>query len=158
VSPVVHRDGRGIAPIAGVLLIAITVVLAGGVATATLDAPSDPAPSAVLSLSATDDRVSIYHRGGDSIDVAAATIRVRVDGEPLDEQPPVPFFSAAGFHPGPTGPFNPASDDAWRAGDTATFRVAGTNDPTLEPGRTVAVEITVDGRPVASLETVVQSG
>ncbi|WP_049908613.1 MULTISPECIES: type IV pilin N-terminal domain-containing protein [Halorubrum] len=145
------------APVAGVLLIAITVVLAGGVATATLDAPTEPAPSAVLSLSATDDRVSIYHRGGDPIDVAAATVRVRVDGEPLDEQPPVPFFSAAGFRPGPTGPFNAASDDAWRAGDTATFRVAGTNDPTLAPGRTVTVEIAVDGQPVASLETVVES-
>ncbi|QAU14374.1 type IV pilin [Halorubrum sp. BOL3-1] len=146
------------APVAGVLLLAITVVLAGGVATAALDAPSDPAPSAMLSLSVTDDRVSIYHRGGDPVDVAAATVRVRVGGEPLDEQPPVPFFSAAGFHPGPTGPFNAASDDTWRAGDTATFRVAGTNDPTLGPGRTVAVEVTVDGRPVASLETVAESG
>ncbi|ELZ36840.1 hypothetical protein C472_09768 [Halorubrum tebenquichense DSM 14210] len=134
-SPVVRRDGRGIAPVAGVLLIAITVVLAGGVATATLDAPSDPPPSAVLSLSATDDRVSIYHRGGDPIDVAAATVRVRVDGEPLDEQPPVPFFSATGYRPGPTGPFNAASGDTWRAGDTATFRVAGTTRRSPRAGR-----------------------
>ncbi|WP_434523066.1 type IV pilin [Halorubrum sp. AS12] len=147
------------APVAGVLLIAITVVLAGGVATAALDGPSATVPpSAVLSLSATDDRIAIDHRGGDPIDVADVTVRVRVDGEPLDEQPPVPFFSAAGFRPGPTGPFNAASDDAWRVGDTATFRVAGTNDPTLEPGRTVTVEITADGQPIASLETVVESG
>ena len=147
------------APVAGVLLIAITVVLAGGVAAAALDGPSATVPpSAVLSLSATDDRIAIEHRGGDPIDVASVTVRVSVDGEPLDEQPPVPFFSAAGFHPGPTGPFNAAGDDTLRVGDTATLRVADTNEPTLEPGRTVTVEITADGQPVATLETFVESG
>jgi FlaG/FlaF family flagellin (archaellin) len=147
------------APVAGVLLIAITVALAGGVAAAALDGPTATVPpSAVLSLSATDDRVSIAHRGGDPIDVSAATVRVSVDGEPLDHQPPLPFFSARGFHPGPTGAFNSAGDDTLRVGETATFRVAGTNDPTLEPGRTVAVRVAVDGRPVASLETTVESG
>ncbi|SDF00015.1 Protein of unknown function [Halorubrum xinjiangense] len=147
------------APVAGVLLIAITVVLAGGVAAAALDGPSATVPpSAVLSLSATDDRIAIEHRGGDPIHVASVTVRVSVDGEPLDEQPPVPFFSAAGFHPGPTGPFNAAGDDTLRVGDTATLRVADTNEPTLEPGRTVTVEITADGQPVATLETFVESG
>ena len=147
------------APVAGVLLLAITVVLAGGVAAAALG-PSTATvpPSAVLSLSATDDRIEIDHRGGDPIDVAAVTVRVSVDGEPLAEQPPVPFFSAAGFRPGPTGPFNSASDDTWRVGETASFRVADTNDPTLEPGRTVTVEITADGRPVATLEASVEAG
>jgi len=115
-------------------------------------------PSAVLSLSATDDRIAIDHRGGDPIDVSAVTIRVSIDGEPLDEQPPLPFFSAAGFHPGPTGPFNAAGDDTLRVGETATFRVADTNDPTLEPGRTVTVDITADGQPVASLEASVEAG
>ena len=147
------------APVAGVLLIAITVVLAGGVAAAALDGPSATVPpSAVLSLSATDDRIAIEHRGGDPIDVAAVTVRVSVDGEPLEKQPPVPFFSAAGFHPGPTGPFNSAGDDTLRVGETAAFRVADTNDPTLEPGRRVTVEIAADGRPVATLETVVEPG
>ncbi|RLM71464.1 type IV pilin [Halorubrum sp. Atlit-8R] len=147
------------APVAGVLLIAITVVLAGGVAAAALDGPSATVPpSAVLSLSATDDRIAVTHRGGDPIDVTAVRVRVSVDGEPLDEQPPLPFFSAAGFHPGPTGPFNSAGDDTLRVGETAAFRVADTNDPTLEPGRRVTVEITADGRPVATLETVVEPG
>ncbi|TKX36623.1 type IV pilin [Halorubrum sp. CGM5_25_10-8B] len=147
------------APVAGVLLIAITVVLAGGVAAAALDGPSATVPpSAVLSLSATDDRIAIDHRGGDPIDVSAVTIRVSIDGEPLDEQPPLPFFSAVGFHPGPTGPFNAAGDDTLRVGETATFRVADTNDPTLEPGRTVTVDITADGQPVASLEASVEAG
>ena len=147
------------APVAGVLLIAITVVLAGGVAAAALDGPSATVPpSAVLSLSATDDRIAIDHRGGDPIDVSAVTVRVSVDGEPLDRQPPLPFFSAAGFRPGPTGAFNSAGDDTLRVGERATFRVAETNDPTLEPGRRVTVTITADGGPVASLETTVGSG
>ncbi|MFW5999931.1 MAG: type IV pilin [Halorubrum sp.] len=147
------------APVAGVLLIAITVVLAGGVAAAAIDGPGvTPPPSAALSLSATDDRIAIDHRGGDPIDVSAVTVRVSVDGEPLAEQPPVPFFSAAGFRPGPTGAFNAAGGDTLRVGDTATFRVADTNDPTLEPGRRVTVEITAGGGPVATLETSVESG
>ncbi len=146
------------APVAGVLLLAITVVLAGGVVTAALDAPAEPAPTTSLSLSATDDRVTVTHRGGDALDANDLRVRVRVDGDPLARQPPVPFFSAAGFRPGPTGAFNAASDDTWRVGGTASFRVAGTNDPVLEPGRTVTVDITVDGRPVATLETVVDSG
>jgi len=152
------RSERALTPIAGVLLLAITVVLAGGVVTATIDAPPEPAPTASLSLSATDDRVTVTHRGGDALDASELDVRVRVDGEPLARQPPVPFFSAAGFRPGPTGAFNAATDGDWRVGASASFRVAETNDPTLEPGRTVTVEISIDGLPVATLETVVDSG
>ena len=153
------RSDRALAPVAGVLLLAITVVLAGGVVTAALGAPADPiepAPTTSLSLSATDDRITISHRGGDALNASELKIRVRVDDEPLARQPPVPFFSATGFRPGPTGAFNAASDDDWRVGESASFRVAGTNDPVLEPGRTVVVELSVDGRPVATLETVVE--
>lgn len=154
-----RRADRAIAPVAGVLLLAITVLLAGGVVTVALGAPADPvepAPTASLSLSATGDRITVTHRGGDALDASELDVRVSVDGEPLARQPPVPFFSAAGFRPGPTGAFNAASDGDWRVGGSASFRVAGTNDPVLEPGRTVAVEISVDGRPVATLETVVE--
>lgn len=156
--PVIEPADRGIAPVAGVLLLAIVVVLGGGVATVAfaVDAPAEPAPTAMLSLSATGDQVAVDHRGGDAIDVAAATVRVRVDGDPLDRQPPVPFFSAVGFRSGPDGPFNAASDNVWRVGETASFRVAGTNDPTLSPGGTVTVTIAVDGRTVATLETTVE--
>lgn len=157
-GPPPRRSARALTPIAGVLLLAITVVLAGGVVTATLGAPPEPAPTASLSLSATDDRVTVTHRGGDALNASELDVRVRVDGEPLARQPPVPFFSAAGFHPGPTGAFNAATDGDLRVGGSASFRIAGTNDPTLEPGRTVTVEISVDGRPVAALETVVESG
>lgn len=157
-SPVIEPADRGIAPVAGVLLLAIVVVLGGGVATVAfaVDAPAEPAPTAMLSLSATGDQVTVDHRGGDAIDVTAATVRVRVDGDPLDRQPPVPFFSAVGFRSGPNGPFNAASDGVWRVGETASFRVAGTNDPTLSPGRTVTVTIAVDGRTVATLDTTVE--
>ncbi|MFD1570056.1 type IV pilin N-terminal domain-containing protein [Halorubrum laminariae] len=146
------------APVAGVLLLAITVVLAGGVVAAAIDAPPEPAPSAVLSLSVTDDRIAIAHRGGDPIDVTKLTVRVRIDGEPLTRQPPLPFFSASGFRPGPSGAFNAASANTLRSGDTASFRVAGTNDPTLEAGRRVSVELSVDGQPVASLEATASAG
>ena len=145
------------APVAGVLLLAITVVLAGGVVTAALDAPADPAPTTSLSLSATDDRITVTHRGGDALDANELDVRVRIDGEPLARQPPVPFFSAVGFRSGPTGAFNAARVDEWRVGGSASFRIAGTNDPVLEPGRTVTVEILVDERPVATLETVAES-
>lgn len=157
-SSVIEPADRGIAPVAGVLLLAIVVVLGGGVATVAfaVDAPAEPTPTAVLSLSATGDQVTVDHRGGDAIDVTAATVRVRVDGDPLDRQPPVPFFSAVGFRSGPNGPFNAASDGVWRVGETASFRVAGTNDPTLSPGRTVTVTVAVDGRTVATLETTVE--
>lgn len=152
------RSARALAPVAGVLLLAITVVLAGGVVTAAIDVPAEPAPTASLSLSATDDRITVTHRGGDALDATDLEVQVRVDGEPLARQPPVPFFSAVGFRPGPTGAFNAATDGDWRVGESASFRVAGTNNPTLEPGRTVAVDVSVDGQPVATLETVVESG
>ncbi len=155
-----RRSGRAIAPVAGVLLLAITVVLAGGVVTVALGAPAEPvepAPTTSLSLSAIDDRITVTHRGGDALNASELDVRVSVDGEPLARQPPVPFFSAAGFRPGPTGAFNAASDDDWRVGESASFRVAGTNDPVLEPGRTVVVDISADGRPVATLEAVVNS-
>lgn len=142
------------APLAGVLLLAITAVLAGGIVTAAIGTPAEPAPTVSLGLSATGDEITITHDGGDPLDTAAIEVTVRVDGEPLARQPPLPFFSTAGFHPGPTGSFNTASDDQWRVGETASFRVARTNDPALKPGKTVTVDIVVDGRPVATLETI----
>lgn len=143
---------RAVAPIAGVLLIAMAVVLAAGVTTATLDAPAEPAPTVALSLSVDGDRVAITHDAGDPIDVDEVTVRVRVNDESLARQPSVPFFSAAGFHPGPTGPFNAASDDEWSVGETTSFRIAGTNDPTPTAGDHVEVRIAVGGRLLMSLD------
>lgn len=79
-------------------------------------------------------------------------VRISVDGESLAHQPPVPFFSASGFRPGPTGPFNAAADPRWTVGETATLKLAGTNDPTIEPGATVTVRVFDGDTPVAALE------
>lgn len=156
-------DRRAVATIGVVLLVGLAVVLAAGVGAATLGAgaslPGDgPVPTASLGLEAVDDRVAITHRGGDPIEVRRVRLSVRVDGEPLDHQPPVPFFSATGFGPGPTGAFNVAGHTTLRAGETAAFRVAGTNDPVPEPGATLAVTVYVDDAPVADLETRVAAG
>ncbi len=160
--PASDAADRGLAPVGVVLLVAIATVLAGSVATmafgATEALSADPTQTAAIGATAEGERVILTHRGGDRLDVDELDIRVAVDGEPLEHQPPVPFFSATGFRPGPTGPFNAASDDDWVAGESAAFTVAGTNDPTIATGRTVEVEVVVDGRPVASAETVAEPG
>jgi FlaG/FlaF family flagellin (archaellin) len=154
----VRRDSgtRAAAPaVAIATLLAVTVVLAaavGGLAlTHVPDGDGEPTTVA-LSLSVRDDRVSLVHRGGPPLDVRDLRLRVTVDGVPLSSQPPVPFFSAAGFRPGPTGPFNSASHPAWSVGETASFRVAGTNRPAIDDSSTVGVTVYADGRPVTRLE------
>lgn len=149
-------SGRALAPVGLALLVAVVVVIAGGVAGATVlgtDPLADPAPTASLSASVADDRVTLAHRGGDALDVRDLRLVVCVDGAELDRQPPVPFFSAHGFYPGPTGPFNSAADPTWRAGETASFRVAGTNAPTLASGARVEVDVYAGDHRIASLET-----
>ncbi|MDR5673247.1 type IV pilin [Halalkaliarchaeum sp. AArc-GB] len=110
--------------------------------------------SASLSASATGEgRIQLRHEGGDTLDVRELRLRVRVDGEELARQPPVPFFSAEGFKSGPTGPFNPAAEPTWRAGESASLEVAGTNEPTVDDGSLVEIEVYVGSTPVATLET-----
>jgi len=137
------------------LLLVCTVTLGGAVAFAAVERPADPPPTAAFTLSAdaTDDRVAVTHRGGDAVDVRDLTVRVEVDGDPLDRQPPVPFFAAPGFRGGPTGPFNPSGGTVWRAGETATLGVASTNAPGMAPGDEVTVRLSVRGTTVASLST-----
>ncbi|MWV65685.1 type IV pilin [Halorubrum sp. JWXQ-INN 858] len=148
------------APIGVALLVAVAVVLAAGIAGATMQvAPgttTGTVPTASLSLSAAGDRLTLTHRAGDRLDAGTIELRVSVDGTPLNRQPPVPFFSARGFRPGPTGPFNAASEDTWTAGQSASLRVAGTNAPQLRAGRTVTVRVIVDGRTMTTLETTVE--
>lgn len=138
---------RGLAPLAGVLLLVLTVGLAAVVSGAVLAGDhttvgrAESPPRASLSLSIEDDTLALTHRGGDALDVTRLRVVVVVDGEPLAHQPPVPFFSARGFYSGPTGPFNSASDPTWTAGETATLRVAGTNQPTFADGAEVTVRV-----------------
>ncbi|WP_280537811.1 type IV pilin [Halopenitus sp. POP-27] len=150
-----NRSSRGFAPIGAVLLILLVTVLAGGSAVLVTSAvdPMEPAPTASVSLSVEDRTVTLRHRGGDALSIPDLRIRLRVDGEPLADQPPVPFFSAAGFDPGPTGAFNSAGTTTLSTGESASFRVAGTNDPVPTPGTTVELRIFDGDQPVAKLTT-----
>lgn len=174
-----RRDrASGSAPIGAVLIVGVTVVLATGVGTAMVggvavpgigvgggdsSASSSPGiasglssgpPAASLSISATaEGHILLRHEGGDVLDVRELQVRILVEGEPLENQPPVPFFSAEGFKSGPTGPFNPAADPDLRAGESASLSIAGTNEPTVAAGDLIVVELYAGETPVATRET-----
>jgi FlaG/FlaF family flagellin (archaellin) len=138
---------RGVSPAVGVaVLVFLTVVLSVTVVAGLPSLSADPQPAARFTLSAdhSTDRITLTHRQGSSFDVTELNLTVRVDGTPLSHQPPVPFFAADGFEGGPTGPFNTASPNDWRAGETAGFRIATTNEPQLSPGSTVSVTMATD--------------
>lgn len=146
---------RAASPVVGVVLLtAVTVVAASAVGTAVVVDPPEPPPTAAFELAAdASGEIRVTHHGGDAVDPDSLRVRVRVDGEPLAEQPPVPFFAAAGFEGGPTGAFNSATDGEWRAGETAMFRLAATNEPTVTSGAAVEVRLYVDDQRIALLET-----
>lgn len=141
------------------VLVALTVCLAAVVAVGLGFGPGtsalSTAPSATfeLTVDAEDQEISLQHIAGETIDVRELTVRVTVEDEPLEEQPPVPFFSEHGFRGGPNGPFNERAEPQWSVGETASVRVAGTNAPVIDAGDSVAVTLAVDGRTVATLET-----
>lgn len=151
---------RAVSPALGaVILVGVTVAAAAVLGTVLFGqaaALSAPPPTATFDLAVEGDQVSIDHTGGDAVDVRALRVEVAVDGEPLSRQPPVPFFAARGFHGGPGGPFNPETDAEWTVGETASFRVAGTNDPALEPGAELTVELFHGDQRFASLSTRVE--
>lgn len=146
---------RALSPVIGtVSLLAVTVVLATVVgATAPMVAPSAPTTASFSATAEPTGELTVTHQGGDSIDPTAVELQVRIENEPLETQPPVPFFSARGFESGPTGPFNSAAAGEWRAGESASLRIAATNSPTIQAGDTVTVRIYVDGDSVTELET-----
>lgn len=155
-------SARALSPVVGVVvLVGVTVVVATAVgAGAVAFAPEDTAPDhstggVALSLTADGDTVTLTHEAGRPLSVRRLELRVEVGGTPLRHQPPVPFFSARGFRPGPTGPFNVGSDGTWSVGERASFTVAGTNAPTLEEGRTVTVTVYEENRRLARLSAVV---
>jgi FlaG/FlaF family flagellin (archaellin) len=146
-------SARATAPVVAVaVLVALSVVLAGAVAAGLGGlAPPEPPPQAALDLSvdADADRLAVTHLGGDSLDARRLRVTVAVDGTPLDHQPPVPFFAATGFRAGPTGPFNSGADPRWTPGETASLRLASTNDPLLSTGARVRVAVYAGGHLVA---------
>ena len=150
---------RAAVPVVGVvLLVAVTVAAAAGLGVLLTVDPPATAPTASFDCAATaDGEIRVTHRGGEAVDPSTLRVRVRVDGRPLAEQPPVPFFAADGFESGPTGPFNSAHTGPWTAGETASLRVASTNRPTPEVGATVELRLYAGDHPIAALETTVQA-
>lgn len=149
---------RGYAPVAVVLLLAVTVLAAGAVTVALPTMPGEPPPQRAVSVdAASDGRVTLTLVSGKPIDVEDASVRLRVDGEPLHHQPDVPYFATRGFHGTPTGPFNVFADPTWTVGESGTLRVASTNDPRPAVGDTLTVRVVSDGQTVATAETTVES-
>lgn len=136
---------RAVTPVVAVcLLVALTVLGAAvvGVGVLALETPDETDRLVVsLDVDAGTDRIAMTHRGGDPVNVTTLRITVTVDGEALDRQPPVPFFTASGFRAAPTGPFNRGADPLWRAGERGTVRLASTNAPAIDPGDDVTVTI-----------------
>lgn len=135
---------RGVTPVVGVaVLLLLTVTLAASVGMVVTTATPTAPPTAHLTLAVETETQSIAltHEGGESLDVSTLDIHVTVNDTPLTAQPPIPFFAAEGFDSGPTGPFNSRSDDEWRAGETAEFRIAGTNEPQLSAESSVTVTV-----------------
>jgi len=147
---------RGVSSVVAVaVLLAVTVAAGAAVGAVVSTGTADRVPTARLSLSADAgaDRIALTHEGGETLSVENLTVSVRVGGQPLTHQPPVPFFAATGFESGPTGPFNSAADPNWTAGERAAVRLAATNSPALDPGDRVSVTVATDAGIVARLET-----
>ncbi|ADB62209.1 hypothetical protein Htur_3345 [Haloterrigena turkmenica DSM 5511] len=158
-DPPLESRTRAVAPIVGLLaLLALTVVLAATVAVGMGFAGGallESSPNAAFDLEADADRseLTLEHVGGESINVTNLELEIAVNGDRLEHQPPVPFVGAHGYRGAPSGPFNPETDPEWRVGETATLRVAGTNDPAIQSGDTVSVMVVVDGTTVTKLKT-----
>lgn len=156
---------RAISPVFGTLMlamitVAIAAILVTTVGTAALGGPVDPSgasdPTTFTRVSAqatADGEVVLTHDGGDSIDVRELEVAISVDGTPLAEQPPVPFFSTTGFEPGPTGPFNSASDPEWRVGQTASVTISESNEPLPAAGDDLTVELYQNERKIGEAHT-----
>lgn len=149
-------DERALSPVIGiVLMVGLTLVLAATVGTVVF-APGTEQPAKTVRLSASadgnSDTITVTHEGGDSLDVERIDLRILINGQPLDHQPPVPFFAARGFNSGPTGPFNSRTTGPWTAGESGSLTLASTNAPDLNPGDTVEITVTSENDVLASLE------
>lgn len=145
---------RAVAPVLGtVFLVALTVTIAAAAGTSVLAAPLPLTGSSPVALSASADAATdelvLVHESGRSVDLRTARLAIEVDGAPLAHQPPIPFFAANGFIPGPTGPFNSATDSVWEAGEIASLQLAQENRPQFRSGATVTVRLYHDDRLVA---------
>ncbi|EMA53881.1 type IV pilin [Halococcus thailandensis] len=147
---------RAVAPVVGVvLLVGVTVVLATIVGAFAIGiGDSGTAPEAAITADRDGNELTLTHHSGDALDVTELTVRISVDGEPLEKQPDVPFVGTDGFNGTPSGPFNPESDPQWTAGETASLTIASTtNAPQPTAGSQVTVKIYSENEPVATART-----
>jgi len=137
---------RAVSPVVAiVVLIGVSIAGAAGVAALGSDVVDveDRGASPTLTASADFDTqtVALAHHGGASLDLRNCSMTIHVAGDPLLEQPPVPYFAAAGFEGAPTGAFNSASDSVFEPGERARLSIAATNAPHFDPGDRVTVRI-----------------
>ena len=149
---------RALSPVIGtVLLLVVTLLVAGAASASLLDMASLDEPARPVSLSASADAeadtITLVHEAGPPLDVRNLEIKVIIDDRPLFHQPPVPFVGARGFRGAPTGPFNTAADPEWTAGEAASVRLADTNRPILDDGSTVSVVVFEHDRRLTEIET-----
>jgi len=150
---------RAVAPVVGVaLMLVVCVVFAGVVGAFVVDVgeQTDDAPTAAITAKFGNEhpnQINLTHRGGDPIDVRDLTVRIYVDGEPLEHQPDVPGMSK-GLAEFPTGPFNSGTANSiWTAGETASLTVATTtNSPQPSSGSRVTVKLYVNGTAVTATQ------
>ncbi len=150
---------RGIAPIVATACLLVIVVAIGAVAGGAIMGIGSQAVTATpqqavitADANAETNEIALRHEQGAPLDVDRLQVRVFVDGQPLAEQPPVPFFSATGFHSGPEGPFNPAADQRWSVGERASLQVAQTtNSPSITPGAQITVELYHDSQQLTTV-------
>lgn len=145
---------RAIAPAVGVVLLlglcsvlaAVTLFIVWPVAI------TGSSPSAAISgsVDASANVVTLEHAGGDTLQLETITFELYIDQVPLAEQPPIPFFSATGFHSGPTGPFNSATANTWCVGERGSFTLAHTNEPLPDANTSVRVVVRHAGSPVTT--------
>lgn len=147
---------RATSSVVGIALLILVAVLSSAVVGATVfdSTPTENEPPRVSFTASADgpaDRIAMTHRSGDALTVSNLRLEISIDGEPLAEQPPVPFFAAPGFESGPTGPFNTATDGRWQAGETGAVRLATTNSPQLHAGARVTIAVYTENYRLATL-------
>jgi flagellin-like protein len=142
---------RAVAPVIGVVLfVAVTVVLAavvGAFAIGVGDAGN--APEAAITADRNGNEINLTHHSGDPLDVNELTIRIFIDGEPLEKQPDVPAYGSDGFND-LSGAFHAWGTQPWKAGATASLKIAGNNAPQPSAGSQVTVKIYSEGEAVAT--------
>ena len=142
---------RAVSPVIGVVLIvAVTVVLAAVVGAFAIGVGNaGNAPEAAITAERTGNEITLTHHSGDPLDVTELTVRILIDGKPLEKQPDVPAYGSAGFND-LSGAFHAWGTQPWKAGATASLKIAGNNAPQPSAGSRVTIKIYAEGEAVAT--------